>query len=486
MISRTGLDWLDRRRFLGSLSSGAGAIALAWMLENEHRAAARAAGAPFDPLAPRPPHFPARAKRVIHMFCVGAVSHLDTWDYKPKLIELNGKPLPPSYGGKVVTFQGENGNLAQSPWSFRPRGECGKYVSDLLPRLGDLVDDMCFIHSMTSRTNTHGPGEIYMSTGFTREGAPSMGAWVSYALGTENHDLPAFVAIPDPRGVPQQGPVNWSNGFLPAFAQGTAWGADRPIEHIARPSAIDASSDRRAAAFLRELNQAHLEQSPEDSDLAARIAAYELAGRMQTSAPEAGDLGSESPATRALYGVDDVNPIKAGFARNCLFARRLIERGVRFVTLYNGAFAMGEGFQNWDGHQRIKSDYERHGPVLDQPAAALLVDLKARGLLDDTLLLWTTEFGRMPTFQKGAQGRDHNPKGFTAWMAGAGVKRGTSVGATDELGLQAVENVVDVHDFHATVLHLLGLDHTKLTYRHNGADRRLTDVAGKVVTGVLA
>ena len=359
-------------------------------------------------------------------------------------------------------------------------------TSDLLPRLGALADEMCFVHSMTSKTNTHGPGEIFLSTGFTAEGYPSIGSWASYALGTENHNLPAYVAIPDPRGVPQQGPANWASGFLPAIHQGTAFNADRPIANLARPSGLSEGDDRASRDFLKKLNDDHLRRHPGDADLSARIASYELAARMQLGAPEVSDLAGESPATRTLYGLDDANPTLAGFGRNCLLARRLLERGVRFVTLYNGAFAMGEGNLNWDGHRQIKSDYDRHGPILDQPAAALLIDLKARGLLDDTLVVWTTEFGRMPTFQKGTNGRDHNPSGFTAWLAGAGVKRGFSFGATDEFGHKAVDKVVDVHDFHATILHLLGLDHEKLTYYHNGAHRRLTDVHGRVIREVLA
>jgi hypothetical protein len=411
------------------------------------------------------------------------VSHLDTWDYKPELEKRHGMPLPGVE--KLVTFQGENGNLARSPWTFRPRGECGKMISDLLPNLAAQVDRMCFIHSLTSKTNTHGPGEMFMSTGFTLEGFPSIGSWVSYALGTESEDLPAYVAIPDPRGGPQQGPANWTSGFLPAAYQGTAFNADKPIRHLAPPTGISPSDDQATRDYIKLLNDEHLKNHPEDGDLAARIASYELAARLQLSAPEVANLAGESEATRQLYGLDDPNAINAGFGRNCLLARRLIERGVRYVTLFNGAFAMGEGNLNWDGHRRIKSDYERHGPILDQGAAALLIDLQSRGLLDDTLVIWTTEFGRMPTFQKGAEGRDHNPKGFTAWMAGAGVKAPYSFGATDEFGHQAVENVVDVHDFHATVLHLLGLDHEKLTFYNNGAYRRLTDVHGRVIKDVL-
>jgi hypothetical protein len=479
-LSPAGLTLLDRRRFLAHLGSGLGGVALGCLLAEQ---GLLAAGAEASPLAPKPPHFPARAKRVVHIFCTGAVSHVDTFDYKPELINRHGQPMPGVE--KLVTFQGENGNLARSVWEFHPHGQSGKMISDLLPHLAGCADDLCFIHSLTSKTNTHGPGEIFMSTGFTSEGFPSVGSWVSYALGTENQDLPAYVAIPDPRGVPQQGPTNWANGFLPAVYQGTAFNADRPIDHLDRPAGIGEPADRATKDFLRRLNDAHLERHPGDSDLSARIAAYELAARMQLSAPEAGELSGETNATRAMYGLDDTNPLKAAFGRNCLLARRLLERGVRFVTLFNGAFAMGEGVQNWDGHRRLKSDYERHGPVLDQPAAALLRDLKARGLLEDTVVLWTTEFGRMPTFQKGTEGRDHNPSGFTAWLAGAGVKAAFSFGATDEFGHKAVEDVVDVHDFHATVLHLLGLDHEALTYYHNGAKRRLTDVHGRVIRAVL-
>jgi hypothetical protein len=479
-LSPAGLTLLDRRRFLAHLGSGLGGVALGCLLAEQ---GLLAADGDANPVAPGRSHFPARAKRVLHIFCTGAVSHVDTFDYKPELEKRHGEPMPGVE--KLVTFQGENGNLARSVWEFKPRGQSGKMISELLPNLASCADDLCFIHSLTSKTNTHGPGEVFMSTGFTAEGFPSVGSWVSYALGTENRDLPAYVAIPDPRGVPQQGPANWASGFLPAVYQGTAFNADHPIDHLARPPEITESADLGSKDFLRRLNDAHLSRHPGDSDLSARIAAYELAARMQLSAPDASNLAGETPATRSLYGLDDANPLKAAFGRNCLLARRLLERGVRFVTLFNGAFAMGEGVQNWDGHRRIKSDYERHGAILDQPAAALLKDMKARGLLEDTLVLWTTEFGRMPTFQKGTEGRDHNPKGFTAWLAGAGVKVGLSFGATDVFGHKAVEDVVDVHDFHATVLHLLGLDHEALTFYHNGTRRRLTDVHGRVIRAIL-
>jgi hypothetical protein len=478
---------MNRRGFLGGMATGISAVALGDLLAGEGLLAAEDRPVEIDParpMAPRAPHFPPRARRVLHLFCTGAVSHLDTFDHKPELEARHGQPLPGTE--KLVTFQGENGNLARSPWTFRPRGECGKMLSDLLPNIAAQADRICFLHSLTSKTNTHGPGEMFLSTGFTREGFPSMGSWVSYALGTENQDLPAYVAIPDPRGVPQQGPSNWTSGFLPAMFQGTAFQATQPIRHLERPSGVSSDADRATRDYLRLLNDSHLERNPGDGDLAARIAAYELAGRMQVTAPEVAELRGESPATRALYGLDDSNETKAAFGRNCLLARRLLERGVRYVTVFNGAFAMGEGNLNWDGHRRIKADYDRHGPILDQAAAALLVDLAGRGLLEDTLVLWTTEFGRMPTFQKGAEGRDHNPAGFTAWMAGAGVKAPYSFGATDEFGHEAAENTIDVHDFHATVLHLLGLDHEELTFRHNGASRRLTDVHGRVIREVLA
>ena len=482
-LSIAGRTLLNRRGFLAHAATGVGAIALASLLRGQNVLGSEAAKSP-NPLAPRAAHFAPKAKRVVVIFCSGACSQLDTWDFKPELIKRHGQPLPGA--DKLITFQGEQGTLTQSPWAFRPRGKCGKYTSDLLPRLGQLADEMCFIHSMTARSNTHGPAENQMGTGFTLEGFPSMGAWTSYALGSECDDLPAFVAIPDPRGVPQTGPAQWSAGFLPAVYQGTAFSADKPIPHLARPAQITGDADGATRDFLKRLNEQHLARHPGDEQLAARIAGYELAARMQLRAAEVGDLSGESPATRALYGVDDANATKAGFARNCLLARRLLERGVRFVQLFNGAYAMGEGVGNWDGHKSLKSQYDVHGPVLDQPAAGLLTDLKARGMLDDTLVVWTTEFGRMPTFQKGASGRDHNPKGFTVWLAGAGVKRGFSYGATDEFGYGAVENVTTIYDLHATMLHLLGIDHERLTFYHNGIERRLTDVHGHVVGDVVA
>jgi hypothetical protein len=486
-LSSAGRSLLDRRSFLADLAGTSSALALLHLLREDGRAAGKPIRPAIDkaaPLLPREPHFAAKARRVLHVFCSGACSHLDTFDYKPELIKHHGKPLP---GEKeLITFQGANGNLTRSPYAFRQRGQCGKWTSDLLPLVGACVDELCFIHSMTAKSNTHGPAESQMNTGYTLEGFPSAGAWVSYALGSESKDLPAFVAIADPRGVPQIGPANWSAGFLPAVFQGTAFSASRPIANLARPKTVSDQAERDTRAFLKLLDDNHLKRNSGDGELAARISAYELAARMQLSAPEVSDLSKETNKTRALYGADDKNPTLAGFARNCLLARRLLEKGVRFVQLFNGAYAMGEGVGNWDGHRQLKTDYDRHGPVLDRPLAALLKDMKARGLLDDTLVVWTTEFGRMPTFQKGAQGRDHNPKGFTVWLAGAGVKKGHSHGATDEFGHKAVEKVATIYDLHATMLHLLGLEHERLSYYHNGIERRLTDVHGEVIKGVLA
>ncbi len=481
-----------RRQLLLNTANGLGGIALASLLHQQGLGAAERTPVRPDidasrPFAARPSHFPPQAKKVLMIFCSGACSQLDTFDYKPELIRLDGQPMPGSE--QLVTFQGAQGNLTKSPWEFRPRGECGKMVSDLVPQLGDMVDEMCFIHSLTGKTNTHGPGENFMSTGFTLDGFPSMGAWVTWGLGTENENLPAYVAIPDPRGTPQSSVNNWGPGFLPAAFQGTDFNASKPLRNLQRPAAIDDTTDRRTREYLRELNQHHLDTFyPGDSELAARIASYQLAAKMQLSVPEVADLSTESAHTLRDYGADDSsNPIKQGYARNCLLARRLIESGVRFVQLFNGAYQTGgEGVSNWDGHKQLKEQYSKHGPVMDQPTAALLKDLKQRGLLEDTLVVWCTEFGRMPTFQAGASGRDHNPEGFTAWLAGAGVKAPFTYGATDEFGYKAVENVATVYDFHATILHLLGLDHERLSYYHNGFERRLTDVHGHVIKDILA
>jgi hypothetical protein len=487
-LSPTGVRLLDRRSFLSHGIGGLSSIGLASLLARDGLLAAensriQPAIDSAKPLAARSAPAAAKAKRVLMIFCSGACSHLDTWDYKPLLWKFDGRPMPGTENLK--TFQSTPGNLAKSPYAFRPRGECGKWTSDLLPRLGALVDQMCFIHSMTSRTNTHGPGENFMSTGYTVDGFPSIGAWTAYALGSEAENLPAFVAVPDPRGVPQAGPNNWSSGFLPAVFQGTPWNAQKPILNLARPSDISPEADLATRELVKLLNEKHLSRNPGDTQLAARISSYELAAKLQLSAPQVADLTAETDETHRLYGTDSKNAVQAGFARNCILARRLLERGVRFVQLFNGAYAMGEGVGNWDGHKTLKAQYDVHGPILDQPAAALLTDLGRRGMLNDTLVVWTTEFGRMPFFQQGAQGRDHNPHGFTSWMAGAGVRAPFSFGGTDEFGYKAVEKPSIVYDLHATILHLLGLDHERLTFLHNGTERRLTDVHGHVLNEIL-
>lgn len=487
------MELLNRRSFLNDFRSGLGSIALASLLGRENLLASspqkdsplRPKINPEQPFASRDPHFPAQAKNVIVIFCSGACSQLDTFDYKPELVKRHGQPMPGA--DKLVTFQGGQGNLTKSPWEFRPRGESGKMISDLVPMIGDLADDLCFVHSLTSKTNTHGPGENFMSTGQTLDGFPSMGAWTTWALGSESDELPAYVAIPDPRGTPQSSVNNWGPGFLPAAFQGTDFNASKPIRNLKRPTSVSAKSDQATRHFLELLNRSHLENYPGDTQLAARISSYELAAKMQLSVPEVADISTESAQTLSMYGADDSeNQLKADFAKNCILARRLVEKGVRFVQLFNGAYQTGgEGVSNWDGHKALAAQYAKHGPVLDQPVAGLLKDLKQRGLLKETLVVWCTEFGRMPTFQQGASGRDHNPSGFTGWLAGAGVKAPFSYGATDEFGYKAVENVSTVYDFHATILHLLGLDHERLTFYHNGFERRLTDVHGHVIHDVL-
>lgn len=483
-LSPAGRTLLDRRRFLSTSASALGSIALTNLLGLDGLLAATKPKLVIDPArpyAPRRTHFPAKAKNVVVIFCAGAVSQLETWDYKPELIQWDDKPLP---GGPSVTFQGPAGNLARPQYAFRQRGQTGKWVSDMIPHLAELTDDLAFVHSLTSKSNTHGPAENFLSTGFVLDGFPSLGAWTTYALGSESQELPAYVAIPDPRGVPQNGSNNWGPGFLPAAFQGTTMSSKDPVRHLAAPG-VSRVQDQAARSALQRLNARHLAQHPGDGKLAARIASYELAARMQLSVPEINDLSSEPAHILKLYGADDVaNPDKAAFARNCILARRLIERGVRFVQLFNGAYASG-GKLNWDGHNALKEQYDIHAPIMDQPAAALIRDLKQRGLLQDTLVVWCTEFGRMPFFQKGAKGRDHNPDGFTCWLTGAGVKPGVSHGETDPLGQKAVKDVHPLYDFNATILHLLGLDHEKLTFEHNGIQRRLTNVEGHVIHEVL-
>ena len=473
-----------RRNFLAHTGSGLGAIALTHLLQSQ---ADCGEGSvlfdPADPFAPRQGHYRGGAENVIVVFCAGAVSHIDFWEHKPELVRFHGKPLPGNE--RLISFQGENGALQQPLWKFRRRGACGKMISDIVPHLGGCVDDICFLHSVHTKSSTHGPGENLMSTGFNREGYPGMGSWVSYALGTENQDLPAFVAIEDPRGTPQSGPNNWTNGFLPAAFQGSAFSTTRPVEHLQPPPGTSAEANRRVLRALKRLNERHRQNLGGDSDLAARISSYELAARMQLSVPEVMGIQSEPAHIKKLYGADSKNRVKADFAANCILARRLVERGTRFVQLFNGAYASG-GRLNWDTHNSMPELVPGHAEVLDQPVAGLLKDLKQRGLLEKTLVVCCTEFGRMPMFQLGNTGRDHNPEGFTVWFAGGGVRGGMSYGATDDFGYKAEENPLSIHDVHATMLHLVGIDHKRLTYYHNGLQRRLTDVHGRVVHDVIA
>jgi len=443
------------------------------------------AAAPASPDGDTKTHHPPKAKRVLQIFCPGAASHVDLWDYKPMLEKHHGKPLPGE--GNFVSFQGKNGNLMKSPWPLVARGETGKKISSLLPHMAKHVDEIAFIHSMTSKSNTHGPGCIFMNTGHPTEGFPGAGAWVSYSLGSANENLPAYVAITDIRGEPPNGKANWTNGFLPARHQGIMISDQQSIRNLKTPKDISKEKEHATREFLRKLNRRHAEAHPGNSDLSARMAAYELAARMQLSAPEVSDLASEPQTVHKAYGTDDSNKYLAAYARNCILARRMLERGVRYVNLYCASRASGvDGKLNWDAHKTLKADYERHCPIFDKPTAALLTDLKRSGLLDDTLVLWTTEFGRMPTHQAGTKGRDHNPDGFTCWMMGAGVKGGVSYGTTDEFGRRAQEKPTTVWDFYATVLHLLGLDHKRLTFYHNGLNRRLTDVHGHIIKDLIA
>jgi hypothetical protein len=475
----TGIDppALSRRHFLWH-GGGLGAIALAWMLDRDTRAAGRESAGE----APRP-HFAPKARRIVQIFCAGGVSHVDTFDHKPDLAKLQGKELTGK--GKVDTFFGQPGRLMKSPWAFRRRGRGGLWVSDLLPHIASCVDDLTFVYSMVAKTSNHTPATFQMNSGFTMNGFPCLGAWLSYGLGTLNQDLPAFVVLPDPRGLPAGGAINWTNGFLPAAHQGVAFRTSgEPIPDLFPPKEVRATSRRAGMDLLARMNQEFLDADPGDSTLAARIRSYELAAQMQTSIPEAVKFGDEPEATKRLYGLDD--KASEGFGRNCLLARRLLERGVRFVQLINGG-AFGAPRINWDGHEDIVENHTQQAAVMDRPVAGLLKDLKRRGMLDDTLVIWNTEFGRTP-FTQGlnGKGRDHHQLVFTCWLAGAGLKPGFGYGASDEVGYQPGENPVTIYDLHATILHLLGLDHKRLRYYHNGIQRRLTDVHGEVVEDLLA
>ena len=467
---------LSRRHFLSNTAGGLGGVALAWLLAREQGRTA-SASVPAR-------HFPAKAKRVVQIFCCGGVSHLDTFDYKPELERLNGKSLEGK--GENLGFFGQPGMLMKSAYEFRQHGQSGAWVSSLLPHLASCADDLCFIHSMFAKSNNHTPATFQMNSGFTLNGFPCMGAWLSYGLGTENENLPAFVVLPDPRGLPAGGSINWTSGFLPANHQGVSFrtNSPEPIPDLSTPASIAAPAREADMQMLAAMNRQFAEAHPGDGAFAARLRSYELAARMQSSIPEATNFDTESAATKMNYGVDE--EANKGFARNCLMARRLLERGVRFVQIFNGG-SFGSPRINWDGHENVKENHDKQAATMDKPVAALIRDLKERGMLDDTLLVWSTEFGRSPATQGiGSSGRDHHPTAFTCFLAGAGVKKGSRHGASDEIGYFVAENKVAVPDFHATILHLLGIEHEKLTFYHNGINRRLTDVHGQVIKGLLA
>ncbi len=476
MAERNESTPTDRRQFLENWGGGLGWIALAQLLGNEAGSAQASAS---DGL-----HHPAKAKRVVQLFMSGAASQCDMFDYKPLLIERNGQPFDP--GGEVELFQSSPGPVMQSPWDWKQHGESGKWMSSLVPHLGGCVDQMAFFPSMVSKSNVHGPATFMQNSGFVLPGFPSMGAWISYGLGTLTEELPSFVVLPDARGFAPNGPGNHSAGFLPAQHQGTMIRAGRqnPIHDLFPPASADfvtPESEQEGLALLERLNRQHLASRGGDSRLEARIQAYEMAARLQVTAPQVLDISGESDATKKLYGLDE--SITQDFGLRCLTARRLLERGVRFVQVWSGA---DNGFprRNWDSHEDLRKDHGAMGTEMDKPTAALIRDLEARGLLEDTIVYWTTEFGRMPCSQ-GALGRDHNPFTFTSWLAGGGIRGGTVYGSSDEWSYKAADNPIYCYDLHATVLHLLGIDHTRLTFRHNGIDRRLTDVHGQVIQDVL-
>jgi hypothetical protein len=476
----------SRRDFLWRLGGGLGGVALASLLSRDGLLA-----------APGPHHAP-KAKRVVHLFMAGGASHLDLFDYKPELVRRHGKPA--DFGERVEAFQDGLGPWLRPVWDFKPYGECGKQLSEVVAPLGDVVDDIAFVHNMVGKTGVHSQGTLLQTTGFDRPGFPGMGCWVSYGLGSLNENLPTFVVLPDHRGLPSNGTKNWDAAFLPAQHQGTVVypGSDAPVADLfphERADFVTGDADREAGAVLARLNRAHAEARPGDDRLDARIRSYELAARMQLAAPEALDISKESKEVLRLYGLDhgvssfdkEINPVEETdyFGRKCLVARRLLERGVRFVQIWSGN---DNNFprRNWDSHEDVKRD---HGPLatgMARGAAALIKDLKRVGLLDDTIIIWTTEFGRMPSSQ-GGKGRDHNPYCFTSWLCGGGVKGGVSHGPSDDFGYKPADrrNPTQVYDLHATVLHLLGIDHTRLTVRHNGIDRRLTDVHGHIIPELL-
>lgn len=475
---------VSRRNMLFQAGGGISGLALASLLGQDGLLAEPTAGdqaCAATPLrntaaAPRQPHFKPRAKAVISLFMTGGVSHIDTFDPKPALKKYHGQPL--TGFGEIVVRQGYPGPIMASPYSFKKYGQSGIEVSELFPNIGSIVDDIALIRSANGISNDHVLAHYEWNTGSLLMGFPSVGSWVTYGLGSENQNLPGFVVIYDPRGGPNAGVSNWNNGFLPAAYQGTVFRpTGDPILDLRPPAGIAPERQRARLDQLARLNEEHASRYPGSSELAARISSYELAYRMQGCAPEAVDVAKESEATRKLYGLDD--PITAPFGKQCLMARRLVERGVRFVQLFNGA-KLKTDIDDWDAHGNLAANHGAHAREIDRPIAGLIRDLKQRGLLDETLVMWHTEFGRMPISQKGV-GRDHNPGAMSLWMAGAGIRGGQVIGSSDEFGYKAAEQPVSYHDVHATMLHLMGMDHKRLTYLFNGRQMRLTDVHGELI-----
>ena len=479
--------YISRRDLLFKAGEGISGLALAYLLNRETLLAADkeiACSATTDaqtPVSPRPTHFTSRANSVISLFMSGGVSHVDTFDPKPMLEKFHGQPLEGK--GRIRVRQGYPGPLMRSPFGFRQFGENGINVSNLFPHVAGIVDDIALVRSCQGRSNDHVLAHYEWNTGSLRMGFPSVGSWVTYGLGTENQSLPAFVVIYDPRGGPFSGPTNWSSGFLPAAYQGTVFrSSGDPVLDLNPPDDVTPGQQRARLDHLAMLNDEHAKKNPGSTELAARIASYELAYRMQGCAPDAVDISAESEETKALYGLND--PVTEPFGKQCLLARRLIERGVRFIQLYNGAL-LQQDIDTWDAHSNLVENHTLHAHEVDKPIAGLIKDLKRRGMLDETLVIWHSEFGRMPISQRGV-GRDHNPGALTIWMAGAGIQGGQVIGNTDEFGYKAIDPVYSYHDIHATILHLLGIDHKKLTYFFNGRHMRLTDVHGDLIPGLVA
>jgi Protein of unknown function (DUF1501) len=469
-------EFSSRREFLARAGGGFGLLALASLLQESAR------GEATNPLAPKMPHFAAKAKSVIWLFMNGGPSQVDTWDYKPELAKRDGQELK-GFDQNTGFFRDQVGPVMKTPYKFARHGQSGAWVSEIFPNMARHVDKMAFIHSCWTDSNNHSPALFKINTGFTRMGFPCVGSWVTYGLGTMSQNLPAFVVMYDTlgRGVPKGHSQNWGAGFLPSIYQGTALKPQGdPIDDMKRSPEMTDESQRHQLDLLAKLNKRQMEQNPFEVDLGARIESFELAYRMQMAAPEALDVNRETLQMQKLYGLD--NPKCKHFAKQCLIARRMVERGVRFVQIYSGGM---ENERSWDGHANIVANHSQFAGETDIPIAGLLTDLHARGLLDETLVIWGGEFGRLPLVQKGGTGRDHNPHAFTYWLAGGGAKGGVHYGQTDELGHKAVIDRVSVNDLHATILHLLGFDHKRLTYRFSGRDFRLTDVAGVVVKDVL-